>query len=58
VDYSTLSKNITFMIKMIITRNVAIEYTASKITPGKALMKDEHLYACIEGALNILLLHK
>ena len=46
------------MIKMIITRNVAIEYTASKITPGKALMKDEHLYACIEGALNILLLHK
>ncbi|KYM90915.1 hypothetical protein ALC53_01681, partial [Atta colombica] len=52
VDYSTtLSKNITSMIKMIITRNVAIEYTASKVTPGKALMKDEHLYACIEDIL-------
>ncbi|KYN32070.1 Longitudinals lacking protein, isoforms N/O/W/X/Y [Trachymyrmex septentrionalis] len=52
VDYSTtLSKNITSMIKMVITRNVAIEYTASKVTPGKALMKDEHLYACIEDIL-------
>ncbi|XP_018363299.1 PREDICTED: uncharacterized protein LOC108761337 isoform X2 [Trachymyrmex cornetzi] len=52
VDYSTtLSKTITSMIKMVITRNVAIEYTASKVTPGKALMKDEHLYACIEDIL-------
>ncbi|XP_018310290.1 uncharacterized protein [Mycetomoellerius zeteki] len=52
VDYSTtLSKNITSMIKMVITRNVAIEYTASKVTPGKALMKDEHLYTCIEDIL-------
>ncbi|KYQ53675.1 hypothetical protein ALC60_04647, partial [Trachymyrmex zeteki] len=52
VDYSTtLSKNITSMIKMVISRNVAIEYTASKVTPGKALMKDEHLYACIKDIL-------
>lgn len=50
MDYSTtLSKNLTSMIKMVITRDIAIEYTASKVTPGKSLMKDEALYACIEG---------
>ncbi|KYN03466.1 Longitudinals lacking protein, isoforms N/O/W/X/Y [Cyphomyrmex costatus] len=47
----TLSKNMTSLMKMVITRNVATEYTATKVTPGKALMKDEHLYACIEDIL-------
>lgn len=37
------------MLKICITRDVAITYTATKITLGKALMRDEPFYSSIEG---------
>lgn len=46
------------LLKICITRDVAITYTAAKLTLGKALMKDEPFYSCMEGTYctyNILL---
>ncbi|XP_067207836.1 uncharacterized protein [Linepithema humile] len=49
VDFnSTLTKNITMLLKICITRDVAITYTATKIMHGKKIIKDEPFYTCIE----------
>lgn len=44
------------MLKICMTRDVAITYTSTKATQGKKVLKEEPFYLCIEG-IYIFFLH-
>lgn len=53
-----MSKCIVRMLKMFISKDVAVQFTAIKQAKGKKIMKTTNLFSCVEGDIFLLYINK